>query len=118
MGTNAGEGAEVEGVFGVHAGSGGPAFDGALADDQRNSVDRERPFRNADDEERTAFLEPAGNGFDGRGGGNGREDDLAPPSFWSSAAGSWVCVVDVDVGAELAGEIGFVLLPRPMAIVR
>ena len=34
---------------------------------------------------------------------------FAPPSFWSSAAGSWRFVINVDVGAELGGEVGLVL---------
>src|SRR5271169_1896105 len=35
-GLDAGEGAEVEGVFGVHAGAGGPAVDGPVAEDEGN----------------------------------------------------------------------------------
>ena len=56
----------------------------------------------------TGLFEAAGDGFDGFGGGDGREDDFGATELLEFGCGVLGLVVNVDVSAELGGELGFV----------
>ena len=109
-GLDAGEGAEFEGVFGVHAGAGGPAGDGAAAKEQREWADDDGSvFGCANEDEFAGGGEAVDDPFEGLGAGDGGEDDVGATDFLELFRRVLRGGVDVNVRAELLGERSLVL---------
>ena len=108
-GFDAGEGAEFERVFGVHAGAGGPAGYGAAAEEERERTDDDGAVGCADDDEFAGGGEAVDDPFERFGAGDGGEDDVGAADFLEFLGGVLRGGVDVEVRAELFGEGSLVL---------
>ena len=105
------EGGEIESVFGVGGGAGGPAADGLTAAEQLEGGDGETG-NGTDDDEFAVVAEAAENRLHGRGIGDRGEDDLGAAEALQFGGRVLGLSVDVVGGAELADERRLVLPSR------
>src|SRR5208282_3550923 len=112
-GFDAGERAEVERVFGVHAGAGGPSSDCATAEQHRERVHHDGTiFGCTDQNELAGGRKSVDDPFESLGAGDGGENDIGAADLLQLFRRVLRGGVDVNVRAELLRERTFVLTPR------
>src|SRR5271170_5376326 len=110
-GPDARENTKVKRVFGIDGRARVPAVDGLILQEHLDSIHLER-WNRADHHELSFDGETRENGFHGFGAGDGGKDNLGAAQFLQLRRGILRFIVDVIMGAELAGQGLFVLTAR------